>query len=145
MADNQNKSEQFTPSEQQGSDSQSPTEQQTDGPQPPSIQQKSEQPRSEQHSSGQPSGSEQPAFNLFGENGRWLWFAGGVVLALIGVIFAALFNMNRPTEIRNEAVKYAVWGMLLGAVLELIMFSSLFGLDAILGTGAASSSSGSIF
>lgn len=97
-----------------------------------------------------PSGPDyQQSYSVFGPNGRWLWFAGGVLLALIGVIIAVLFNLNKPAHVRNDAVKYAAWGMLLGFVLELVMLYLMGGTEGIyafFGFGdLASSGGGSVF
>lgn len=88
--------------------------------------------------------------SVFGPNGRYLWFAGGVLFALIGVIAAVLFNLNSPPSVRSDAIKYAAWGMIAGLLIELFLvtfmggpdgFLSLFGMQG----QTASPSGGSVF
>ena len=87
--------------------------------------------------------------SLFGPNGRYLWFAGGVLFALIGVLFAVLFNWNRPASVRYDAIKYAVWGTIAGIAIEVVLvtfmggpegFLSLFGFQ-----DTTAASGGSVF
>ncbi len=95
-----------------------------------------------------PANGSQLSSGLFGPNGRWLWFAGGVLFAIFGVLIALLFNMGRSASVRNEAVKYAAWGLLVGVIIELLLMYALGGVDAfysLLGYPTGSSSSGSVF
>lgn len=90
----------------------------------------------------------QQSSGLFGPNGRWLWFAGGVLLGLIGVVLALLFNMGKPAANRNDAVKFAAWGMLAGFVLEVVTLYMMGGaglLYSMLGIGGSPSGGGSVF
>lgn len=108
-----------------------------------------EQPNSQQASNERSSDVNAPENrSLFGRNGRWLWFGGGVFLVLIGVVLAWLFNMRKPAELRNDAVMYAVYGMIIGVIINMFTLYSMGGMDLLMGTGAgagASSSGGSIF
>ena len=79
--------------------------------------------------------------SLFGPNGRWLWFAGGVLFVLIGVALAALFNLGKPEEQRNDAIRYALYGMVIGIIINTITFFTLGGSAILFGTGTATSPS----
>lgn len=91
----------------------------------------------QQYPGGQkcPEGNRQVGF--FGPNARWYWFIGGFLFAIIGVLIAVLFNMNKPTDQRREALRYAAWGMLIGVIAEIILYYVLGGstlMNTILGT-----------
>ena len=85
-----------------------------------------------------------------GFSGRnWLWFAAGMLFAIFAVIAAVLLTMNKEPEQRNEAVRYAAWGMIAGLVVELVVVYAISGTDGVLNlfglSGQSSSSSASLF
>lgn len=84
--------------------------------------------------------------SIFGPNGRWLWFAGGVLFVIFGVLIAALFNINKPAVQRNDAIRFAAYGMLIGICINIITAFMTGGLAFLLGDGlSASTPQGSIF
>ncbi|MBQ9020502.1 MAG: hypothetical protein IJ113_00605 [Eggerthellaceae bacterium] len=104
-------------------------------------------PEASQQQDKQAEHGKKESFSIFGKNGRWLWFAGGVFFVLFGVLITLLFNLGKEPEVRNDALKWALIGMAIGLVLNIITVTMLGGMDAFMGqyAGTTQNSSGSLF
>ena len=83
--------------------------------------------------------------SLLGPNYRWLWFAGGVLFVFIGVAIAFAFNFRKPQNVRNDAIKWAFIGMVIGMVINTITLVMAGGMDTIMSPVITGQTSGGVF
>ena len=105
-----------------------------------------EQPLSQTAPQARSQNSQGSGGSLLGSGNRWLWFAGGVLFVLFGLLLAWILNLRKEPAERNEAIKWAAYGMLVGMAINVVTLYATGGVDLIMSQGASSSSStGSIF
>ena len=66
---------------------------------------------------------QQPETVQISGSSKAIWFVGGMLLGLIGMLILYLINFRKPKAIRNQIIKYAAIGMLVGFVINLIVLS----------------------
>lgn len=54
-----------------------------------------------------------------------IWFSAGLLLGIIGILVIYVVNAWRPKSIRREVLRYSAIGMLIGAVIDLILLSTM--------------------
>lgn len=52
-----------------------------------------------------------------------LWFAGGVLLGLIGMLIFYFVNIRKPRYLRMQILKYAAIGMVVGFIINFIVLN----------------------
>lgn len=54
-----------------------------------------------------------------------IWFSAGLLLGIIGILVVYVVNIWRPKPIRREILRYSAIGMLVGAVIDLALLSTM--------------------
>ena len=116
----------------------------------PDVRLPQQQPQQPQNQTNEP--IQPPAIVEASGLSKVVWFLGGFLLGLIGVFILYIMNLGRPRPVRGLVIRYALIGMVAGALFSMIVlglggFSTGTGLIGPMagGTGTSTSTGSGIF